>query len=711
MSHASSAPPAPRVVDVDAEWAAHAPLALGVIRGSLLVYANERMAELLGGTRAEVQDRSIYEFVAEHDRERIRERHTRRLRGERVPDSYEFTLLRLDGTTKLVEIFVTPGAGDTVFQLVDRAARSEHSRYLHALARLGASVQMHQSDRAVFAAMAEGLSGLGITWARLTPDGDGLRIVGVGAATQDIERFEALAGRPVVGAIGTWLPSFLKAWQEGSTYIDDIPLASARFFSDSSSKHAEDSARAANLLRGVVLRLDAAGLPAELLFVMAPWVLPEDLPAFSLFTAQVSAALDAARVISDLSNRNAELAALNRVASAAGAVHDLDSLFTVGARELLEALKCCTIGIYLLEPAGDHLELIYEHGYNSRARDRHSRIAMDGPFGAVLLTGKPSVLFGDASADRMRAYEEHGLHSVALVPLVARSETIGVLTVGFERVASESELALMAAIGAHFAAAVEANRLFGTLRSSYATLARTQQQLVHRERLAAIGELAAVVAHEVRNPLGVIFNSVGAIRRMLKDDPQARTIIDILDEEANRLNHIVGDLLDFARPATPALLDERLESILDAAAEAALGESHPCVEVLRDYDSALPGLRVDARLIRQAFVNVVLNAVQSMPAGGRLTLRMKNARSGVNVEIGDTGQGIAADVRPRIFEPFFTTRATGTGLGLAVVKRIVDGHRGEIEVTTGESGTTFKLYLPLDPDEPASADTARLSGI
>ena len=698
--------PAPRVVDAD--WADRAPIALGVIRDSVLVYVNERMADLLGGTSAALEGRPIYDYIADQDRERLRERHARRVRGERVPDSYEFTLKRLDGTTRLVEIFVTQGGSETVFQLIDRAQRSLHSRYLHALARLGASVQVHQSDKAVFAAMAEGLAGLGVTWVRLAPDGDGLRIVALGASTGAIERFEALAERQVVGALGTWAPNVLKAWQEGSTYIDDLPLAAARFFSDSSSKHAEEGARAANLTRAVVLRLDAAGEPAELLLVTAPWLLAEDLPAFSLFTAQVSAALDAARVISDLSSRNAELAALNRVASAAGAVHDLDSLFAVGARELLQVLKCRTIGIYLLEREGD-LKLVYEHGIKSEARERYSKVTLDGPVGVFARTGKPSVLLGDSSPERRRAFDDHGVHSLALVPLLARSETIGVLTAGFPHVVSESELALMAATAAHFAAAVEAHRLFETLRSSYATLARTQQQMVHRERLAAIGELAAVVAHEVRNPLGVIFNSVGAIRRMLKDDPQARTIIDILDEEANRLNHIVGDLLDFARPATASLHDERVETILDAAAEAALGESHPRVVVVRDYDPGLPSLRVDARLIRQAFVNVVLNAVQSMPAGGRLTLRMKNDHKGVKVEIGDTGPGIPADVRPRIFEPFFTTRATGTGLGLAVVKRIVDGHRGEIDVTTtGESGTTFTLRLPLDPDEPASVDIARL---
>jgi len=315
----------------------------------------------------------------------------------------------------------------------------------------------------------------------------------------------------------------------------------------------------------------------------------------------------------------------------------------------------------------------------------------------------------ELSPEHRSVLDKTGLSSVAMVPLIARAAAIGVLFAGFTSVAGEREVKILEATAAHFAGSFEAARLFENLRTSYATLARTQQQLVHRERLAAIGELAAVVAHEVRNPLGVIFNSVGAIRRMLKDDPQSRTIVDILDEEANRLNHIVGDLLDFARPATPSLHVERVEAILDAAAEAALGEARQGVEVERKYEETLPNVRIDSRLMRQAFLNVVLNAVQAMPQGGKLTLCLGIEGSGVRVEIGDTGPGIPADVRTRIFEPFFTTRATGTGLGLAVVKRIVDGHRGEIRVETSPRGTTFTIRLPTDPDEAPSIDSARLA--
>jgi signal transduction histidine kinase len=230
---------------------------------------------------------------------------------------------------------------------------------------------------------------------------------------------------------------------------------------------------------------------------------------------------------------------------------------------------------------------------------------------------------------------------------------------------------------------------------------------VQRERLAAIGELSAVVAHEVRNPLGVLFNSLGAFRKLLGDDVRdaASTLLQIMEEEAARLNHIVRDLLDFARPTHPTLHRERLDQVLDEAVEAALGESAQHIEVVREI-ADLPLVPMDARLVRQALLNVATNAVHAMPDGGRITLRLAlDGATGVpmvKVAIEDTGPGIAPEVAARIFEPFFTTRATGTGLGLAVVKRIVDSHHGKVRVDTAQGqGTTFTLWLPLD--EPAAS--------
>jgi signal transduction histidine kinase len=252
--------------------------------------------------------------------------------------------------------------------------------------------------------------------------------------------------------------------------------------------------------------------------------------------------------------------------------------------------------------------------------------------------------------------------------------------------------------------AVENARLYDDLRRSYAELARAQAQLVQRERLAALGEISAVVAHEVRNPLGVIFNSLGSLRRMLRPEGDAKMLIDIIGEEADRLNRIVGDLLDFARPSTPVLRPEALDRLLDEAVSAALAENPFGIAVEKQMEAGMPPVLLDARLMRQAVLNVAVNAAQAMPKGGTLTVRARIDGAFAHVELSDTGPGIPEEVRHRVFEPFFTTRASGTGLGLAVVRRIVEGHGGEVAVSSAPGrGAVVMLRLPVELPSPSGS--------
>jgi signal transduction histidine kinase len=295
------------------------------------------------------------------------------------------------------------------------------------------------------------------------------------------------------------------------------------------------------------------------------------------------------------------------------------------------------------------------------------------------------------------------------VPLHVRDHPLGVALVAGgqpELEFTKGDLSRATAIASQLAIAVDNARLYEDLRVSYSELGRTQRQLIQKERLAALGELSAVVAHEVRNPLGVIFNSLGSLRRMLQPSGDAKLLLDIVGEEADRLNRIVGDLLDFARPITPVLAPGSLEAVVDEAVAAALGEGTGVV-VDREAAPALPAVPMDARLVRQAVLNLAANAIQAMPRGGWLRVRMRPARGGVQLELEDTGAGIPDEIRARIFEPFFTTKAAGTGLGLAVVKRIVEGHGGEIAVERVPAGGTLVRVVfpgegaPRPPVEPS----------
>jgi signal transduction histidine kinase len=245
-------------------------------------------------------------------------------------------------------------------------------------------------------------------------------------------------------------------------------------------------------------------------------------------------------------------------------------------------------------------------------------------------------------------------------------------------------------------------RLAQDLRNSYAELARTQLALIERERLAAIGELAATVAHEVRNPLAVIFNCIGSLQKsdLLAKAENAQPLLAILAEEANRLNQTVSELLDFARPGEVLLLDESLEEIVTAAV-AAVKSAQAATSVEIDLEIVRPLRRqmLDARLVRRAVINLVTNAVQAVPAGGRVVVRvlddMAPQQPGVRIEVSDDGPGIPATNLARIFEPFFTTKASGTGLGLAIVKHVAEAHHGDLTVRSeGRQGTTFVFRLP-----------------
>jgi signal transduction histidine kinase len=251
-------------------------------------------------------------------------------------------------------------------------------------------------------------------------------------------------------------------------------------------------------------------------------------------------------------------------------------------------------------------------------------------------------------------------------------------------------------------------RLYESLWMSYADLAATRAEMVKRERLAALGELSAIVAHEVRNPLGVIYNAVTSLRRLLKVEGDSAMLLDILSEESDRLNRIVADLLDFTRPRTPILQPEDMGKVLMDALEAARIQGGPEAKSV-SYDVEvqphLQPVHMDRRLIRQGLVNVAVNALQAMPQGGTVRVRCRREfhanRDHVRIDISDQGMGIPTELLHRVFEPFFTTKAQGTGLGLAVVRRILEEHRGEIAVDSAPGrGTTFTIRLPFLPPTP-----------
>jgi signal transduction histidine kinase len=254
------------------------------------------------------------------------------------------------------------------------------------------------------------------------------------------------------------------------------------------------------------------------------------------------------------------------------------------------------------------------------------------------------------------------------------------------------------------------------LEASMARLREAQDRLVRSERLAAIGELAASVAHELRNPLSVIRTSAYYVKYRLleKADDKVQDSLDQIEKQVLVSDKIIRDLLDFARVRPPELRPADVNEVVQATLA---GVSFPEeIVVVTRLAEGLPPVPLDPSQMERAFLNLVTNSVQAMPEGGQLQVRTWGEDEAILVSISDTGVGIPPENLARIFEPLFTTKTQGTGLGLSICRRIVEAHGGSIEVEspsitlgtstleTGQAGTgsTFTVRLPIGS---STADT------
>ena len=236
-------------------------------------------------------------------------------------------------------------------------------------------------------------------------------------------------------------------------------------------------------------------------------------------------------------------------------------------------------------------------------------------------------------------------------------------------------------------------------------LLEKETQLRRADRLSALGQLSAGLAHEIRNPLGAIKGAV----EILQDDfpsghPKAE-FYTILLREVERLNEVLTNFLSFARPVTPHLVPQDVRAVLSALEGLISGQARAHrVQIFTSFHTGPSRVMVDETLLKQAFLNIMLNAVEAMPNGGDLAISTRLSSNGgsgrpewLEVVFDDTGPGIQEKDMGRIFDPFFTTKKDGTGLGLAITHRIIENHHGTIRVLSQRGkGTTFLVTLPLE---------------
>lgn len=245
-----------------------------------------------------------------------------------------------------------------------------------------------------------------------------------------------------------------------------------------------------------------------------------------------------------------------------------------------------------------------------------------------------------------------------------------------------------------------------------------------RDRLAAVGEMAAVMAHEIKNPLAGIEVLAGLLRRKVPDNAEAQTLVNDIISEAKMANAIVQEVLAFVRPVRLQVDRTSLAEAIDNAIALADGKvSRGSILVDVSLPSDTPMLGADQHQLTQVFCNLLINAYEALEGRGRIEIRARIAHTAadgallpdghvpvptVQIDIADDGPGMPADVAEKIFNPFFTTKAQGSGLGLAIVRKIVDAHEGRIDMTTADGrGTRFRVTLPVEPHRPAGQQATR----
>lgn len=289
-----------------------------------------------------------------------------------------------------------------------------------------------------------------------------------------------------------------------------------------------------------------------------------------------------------------------------------------------------------------------------------------------------------------------------IIPLIIKSQLKGILALGAKISGvgfTPDDIEFLSILANQFVVALENARLYESERSALRELRIAQKQLVVTERQAAVGELSAKIAHEVNNPLSIISNYLHLCGLALDDKEKARDHLDIARQELSRIARIVRQLLDFHRPQTTERVALNITEIIDdilVLVELQLIEHR--IDIERLTDDPLPTVVGSPEQLKQVFLNLVINAKDFMPDGGRLKISITGEDSHVKIRFADTGPGIREEHLPRVFEPFFTTKedSSGTGLGLSVCYGIIKEHGGRIVAGNGpDGGAYFDIFLPI----------------
>jgi signal transduction histidine kinase/DNA-binding response OmpR family regulator len=418
--------------------------------------------------------------------------------------------------------------------------------------------------------------------------------------------------------------------------------------------------------------------------------------------ARVGVVLRIRRTEQMLRRRNQELAALDDINRMVSSSLDLDEVLASALEGLGRLIETDALALVLNDEESQ--------AWVVRTARAQSEVWLEG---RVVPAGD-DVLRGVVSDDRSMLLREvrdgfwnEALNSASLdilcVPLMKGSERIGALVVLKQaEELDEESIPLVEHLAATVSVAVQNARLFQDLESFAEEVERSQNQLIQAEKMAAVGRLAASLAHEINNPLQAIQNSLHLALHQGLEEEKRRQFLEMAQQEVTRLVQIVRRMLDFYRPSSAMQPLDVNRPVEDALAIAGKRLQQARIEVVSRLSPNLPPTRGAPNQLTQVFLNVIINALEAMPDGGTLWVgtAYHAERRQIVVAFRDSGPGIALEMREHMFEPFHTSKSTGTGLGLAISYGIVERHGGMIEVESPPgSGTTFIVRLPQHYEE------------
>lgn len=399
------------------------------------------------------------------------------------------------------------------------------------------------------------------------------------------------------------------------------------------------------------------------------------------------------------------LETLVSVGQTINSVTNLDEALQVVTREACKLMGAKMCSLLLLDGSGEWLDLRASHGAGPAYIAKPRLSTVDSLLGIVVRRKRALQVENVQISSRYQSVEiarSEGLVSLLSVPLVYRGQPIGALSVytGEPHSFSNEEIRIMTALAELSAIAIEKARL-------YDRVVDLEELLRHNERLSSVGLLAAEVAHEIRNPLAVMKMLYQALDLSFPEADPRQNDVRIIGEKMDQLNRIVEKILDFARDTEPTLAPVQINDILaDLMLLVRRKAAQHLIETVSNLANGLPLISGDATQLSQAFLNLALNAVESMPNGGTLKVvsraicltRRSKVPTHVAVEFSDTGAGMSEEQRRRAFTSLLgTTKPRGTGLGLMIVARVAEAHGGKVRIVSRPGhGTTVRLILPVN---------------